>query len=160
MPKLSPPFRMESAEKNKIGRYADSAEDEIHLRKKKRQNDHSILDQPVRFTLLFCKIWTYFCPSTGSALIIIHDSCKDEKCMRIVKRKAPWHGLDRTAHEYPSNYDYYTPKKCSGWNQQVRNGKVVLICCGNQGSPPLFILRGDTCTQRQKLPHPFHVCLL
>ena len=34
----------------------------------------------------------------------------------------------------------------SGWNQQVRNGQVVLICCGNQGRPPLFILRGDTCT--------------
>jgi len=26
----------------KIGRYADSAEEEIHLRKKKRQNDHWI----------------------------------------------------------------------------------------------------------------------
>jgi len=65
----------------------------------------------------------------------------------MLKRKAPWHGLDSTARQNPSSFDYYTPKNCSGWNQQVPNGQVVLICCGNQGQPPLFILRGDTCTQ-------------
>jgi hypothetical protein len=70
-------------------------------------------------------------------------------------------GMDLTVpRKNPSNYDYYTPKNSSGWNQQVRNGQVVLICCGNQGCPPLFILRGDTCTQHQKLPEPFYVCLL
>jgi len=66
------------------------------------------------------------------------------------KRKAPWHGLDSTARKYPANYDYYTPKNRSGWNQQVCIEQVLLICCGNQGCPPLFILRGDTCTQRLK----------
>jgi len=78
----------------------------------------------------------------------------------MLKRKAPWHGLDSTSRKYPANYDYYTPKNRSGWNQQVCIEQVLLICCGNQGCPPLFILRGDTCTQRQKLPHAFNVCLI
>ena len=37
--------------------------------------------------------------------------------MQNVKRKAPWHRLDSTAQEYPSNYDYYTPKNHSVWNR-------------------------------------------
>ncbi len=36
----------------------------------------------------------------------------------FVKRKAPWHGLDSAASKNSSNNDYYTPKYCSGWNQQ------------------------------------------
>ena len=77
----------------------------------------------------------------------------------MLKRKAPWHGLDSTARKNHSNMTIIPQINCSGWKQQIRNGQVVLICCGNQGRPPLFILRGDTYTQHQK-PHPFHVGLL
>ena len=42
----------------------------------------------------------------------------------------PWHGLDSTSHKNSSNNNYYTPKTVQG-GINVRNGKVVLICCGN-----------------------------
>jgi hypothetical protein len=32
----------------------------------------------------------------------------------MLKRKAPWHGLDSTARKNPSNNDYYTLKTVQG----------------------------------------------
>ncbi len=88
MPKPVTSFPHGNCRETKIGRYADSAEEEL-VQRKKRQNDHSI--NPYASHSSFVKSGQrQACPSTEPARSIIHDSYKDEKCMRNVKRKAPW----------------------------------------------------------------------
>ena len=82
----------------------------------KKETTKWSLDQPVRFTLLFCKIWTHakrvHQPNLQWVLYTIHTKMKS--VWEMLKRKAPWHGLDSTARKNPSNDDYYTPKNVQG----------------------------------------------
>ena len=74
--------------RKKIGRFADSAEGGVSS-KKKRQNDHWI--KPYASHSSFVKFGhLHACPATEPAVSIIHHSYKDEKCMRKLKRKAPF----------------------------------------------------------------------
>jgi hypothetical protein len=89
MPKPVTSFPHGTYREKKIGRYADSAEEEYSSKRKKRQNDHSI--NPYASHSSFVKSGHLeACPSAEPAISIIHDSYKDEKCMRNFKRKAPW----------------------------------------------------------------------
>src|SRR5690349_23177520 len=74
------------------------------LQRKKRQNDHSI--NPYASHSSFVKSGPM--SITESAISIIHDSGEDEKCMRNVKRKAPWQGSVRTSQILTTSDVYYT----------------------------------------------------